>query len=224
LTPAIDSAGEGNIVAGTVASAVVGGTASELGGGKFANGAATAAFQFLFNQAATSVQREQQKLADFAKLKASLSVRTFQTAQRAAEGFCDLGGCGFTLRFGVEVGANIQELGKGSFRLVDFVLGDEGSVIMPPADPNPRAPRTVANVHTHPSTSGPGFSGGVIRQFGIKPDRYDGDIEINYSRNLDGYVFRVPQGDAWHFNQTAFRNASTKNGEVHSGKFLRKFR
>jgi len=49
LTPAIDSAGKGNIVAGTVASAVVGGTASELGGGKFANGAQTAAFQYLFN-------------------------------------------------------------------------------------------------------------------------------------------------------------------------------
>jgi len=56
LTPAINSAGKGNVVAGTVASAVVGGTASELSGGKFANGAQTAAFQFLFNEIATGWQ------------------------------------------------------------------------------------------------------------------------------------------------------------------------
>jgi RHS repeat-associated protein len=37
---------------GLVASIVIGGTVSELAGGKFANGAATAAFGYLFNQAA----------------------------------------------------------------------------------------------------------------------------------------------------------------------------
>jgi len=38
------------IVKGTVVSAVVGGTASKISGGKFANGAQTGAFQYLFNQ------------------------------------------------------------------------------------------------------------------------------------------------------------------------------
>jgi hypothetical protein len=39
----------GNIMVRTTVAAVVGGTASELGGGKFANGAMTAAVQHLFN-------------------------------------------------------------------------------------------------------------------------------------------------------------------------------
>ena len=38
----------------TVAAAVIGGTASKLGGGKFANGAVTAAFSYLFSQAGAS--------------------------------------------------------------------------------------------------------------------------------------------------------------------------
>ena len=41
----------GDVVEGTVVSAVIGGTASVISGGKFANGANTAAFQYLFNQA-----------------------------------------------------------------------------------------------------------------------------------------------------------------------------
>jgi hypothetical protein len=41
-------------MAGAAGAAIVGGTASVLGGGKFANGAQTAAIQYLFNQAATS--------------------------------------------------------------------------------------------------------------------------------------------------------------------------
>jgi hypothetical protein len=47
------AADKGDTVAriqGTVISAVVGGTASVLGGGKFANGAQTGAFSYLFNQ------------------------------------------------------------------------------------------------------------------------------------------------------------------------------
>ncbi|NMM39917.1 FG-GAP-like repeat-containing protein [Pseudoalteromonas arctica] len=44
----------GQIVQGTVASAVIGGTASVISGGKFANGARTAAYQYLFNQASKS--------------------------------------------------------------------------------------------------------------------------------------------------------------------------
>ena len=54
LSPAIGAAssggGAGGVVVGTVANAVVGGTVSELSGGKFGNGAQTGAFQYLFNQ------------------------------------------------------------------------------------------------------------------------------------------------------------------------------
>lgn len=54
---AVDADGGKNlsgVIVGTVVSAVVGGTAAELGGGKFANGAVTGAFGYLFNQVATS--------------------------------------------------------------------------------------------------------------------------------------------------------------------------
>lgn len=46
-----------NLVVGTVQSAVVGGTASVISGGKFANGARTAAFQYLYNQARISYRK-----------------------------------------------------------------------------------------------------------------------------------------------------------------------
>ncbi|WP_372627984.1 toxin TcdB middle/N-terminal domain-containing protein, partial [Arsukibacterium sp.] len=45
----------GDIVKGTVLSAVISGTVSELTGGKFANGASTGAFQYLFNHARESM-------------------------------------------------------------------------------------------------------------------------------------------------------------------------
>jgi hypothetical protein len=48
-TPFVSSFG---VVGGTVASAVIGGTASVMGGGKFANGAQTGAFGYLFNYCA----------------------------------------------------------------------------------------------------------------------------------------------------------------------------
>ena len=46
--------GSNNMVIGTVQSAIVGGTASAISGGKFANGAMTGAFQFLYNQCMSS--------------------------------------------------------------------------------------------------------------------------------------------------------------------------
>jgi len=56
LSPAISSAssggGAGGVIGGTVASAVIGGTVSELPGGKFANGAVTSAFAWAFRRAA----------------------------------------------------------------------------------------------------------------------------------------------------------------------------
>jgi hypothetical protein len=42
----------GAMIAGTVISAVLGGTGAELGGGKFTNGAQTGAFSYLFNELA----------------------------------------------------------------------------------------------------------------------------------------------------------------------------
>jgi RHS repeat-associated protein len=55
--PGGDNLSSGEIAQGTVVSAVIGGTASKISGGKFANGAQTGAFQYLFNQAGESLKR-----------------------------------------------------------------------------------------------------------------------------------------------------------------------
>ena len=57
LLPGGDNLTTGEIMGGTVASAVIGGTASVISGGKFANGARTAAYQYMFNQAGSSIKR-----------------------------------------------------------------------------------------------------------------------------------------------------------------------
>lgn len=49
--PYIQEALPGNVIAQTIAAAIVGGTASVVGGGKFANGAVSGAFTYLFNWA-----------------------------------------------------------------------------------------------------------------------------------------------------------------------------
>lgn len=55
-------------IAKTIASAFVGGTASSLGGGKFANGAVSGAFTYMFNQAQDGA-RSEEELAQIAKWK-----------------------------------------------------------------------------------------------------------------------------------------------------------
>jgi hypothetical protein len=52
----------GEIAQGTIVSAVIGGTASRISGGKFANGAQTGAFQYLFNQVSSSLRQTEDAL------------------------------------------------------------------------------------------------------------------------------------------------------------------
>ncbi len=55
--PGGENLSSGKVIGGTIGSAVIGGTASVISGGKFANGAKTAAFQFMFNQAAKIINK-----------------------------------------------------------------------------------------------------------------------------------------------------------------------
>lgn len=55
--PAGTNLGGKEVARGTVVSAIIGGTASVISGGKFANGARTATYQYLFNQAGNSFKR-----------------------------------------------------------------------------------------------------------------------------------------------------------------------
>ncbi|WP_290982862.1 RHS repeat-associated core domain-containing protein [Ferrovibrio sp.] len=84
LQAAIPGKEVGEILAKTVASAVVGGAASVAAGGKFANGAATSAFIYMFNHAAHAAESqgygitpEQRTLANDGK------VREFWSSRRA---------------------------------------------------------------------------------------------------------------------------------------------
>jgi RHS repeat-associated protein len=54
----------GGVAGKTIASAVVGGTASAIGGGKFANGATSGAFTYLFNHAGSHLEEREQQLSD----------------------------------------------------------------------------------------------------------------------------------------------------------------
>jgi RHS repeat-associated protein len=56
LLPGGENLTNGEIAEGTIISALIGGTASIISGGKFANGARTASFQYLFNQVANSLK------------------------------------------------------------------------------------------------------------------------------------------------------------------------
>lgn len=60
---------------GITAAAVVGGTASALGGGKFANGAVSGAFSYMFNQLSQSLRERIRANADKKLLESSGSVR-----------------------------------------------------------------------------------------------------------------------------------------------------
>ena len=62
LSGRIAALAEDSPIAGGIAASAVGGTASELSGGKFANGARTSGFQYLFNEALSGgAEQEQQR-------------------------------------------------------------------------------------------------------------------------------------------------------------------
>ena len=63
-----DRENNGQFVASTVAAAVVGGTVSELSGGKFANGAATATMVHVFNFWGKKKEKEEIYGADGVRL------------------------------------------------------------------------------------------------------------------------------------------------------------
>ena len=66
-----------DMITGTIQSAVVGGTASAISGGKFANGATTAAFQYLYNYAQNKTDINREK--EIAKIRENLNLNKQQS-------------------------------------------------------------------------------------------------------------------------------------------------
>ena len=212
LSPAvgqIEGEGFGAIVTRTAVSAAIGGTASKLSGGSFANGAQTGAFQQLFNSVIHEFRKYTSREARYAgaqaamhELKKQLSTATFDTPEDAARAFCNRGACTITELSGFELGATIILKG-GKFSLSTFRIGTETS-----ADGGSTG--YYGDIHTHPDNSGAGFSGGIQRVDGVIRE-YAGDIDtyINFPEgfnDVQGYVFHSGTRQGWHFDPVKMHN------------------
>ncbi len=152
---------------------------------------------------------------EFNKLLPSLESAGGKTRQGAADAFARRA-LPFTRKWGFEIGANIVPRAGGGFSVDDVTLGYFGGVDIP------HNLAAVADVHTHPGSAA-GFSGFVQYSKDRGLYRYNGDMNTNYGRNIDGYVFRV-SGGAWRFNQGTFRSDLTsamKNGTTIDSRWSR---
>jgi hypothetical protein len=141
LSPAIGQIGDGKdfgtILAKTAVSAAIGGTASDLAGGSFSNGAKTAAFQQLFNHVVTQVSTkpksqlsaaQRSKLMDdaLAKIEESLGKRLYYSTDHAAMVLTNEA-ADYVDMYGFELGAHFERIagpgGKVMYRLTEFKRG-----------------------------------------------------------------------------------------------------
>jgi RHS repeat-associated protein len=111
LSPAVGQLGEGRdfgtVLAKTAASAAIGGTASKLSGGTFANGAQTGAFQQLFNHVATGIKMSAQE-----RRLAKLAGREID--KHSAQ----------SIREDREIGGVFYETPDGKLRTSEAIFGD----------------------------------------------------------------------------------------------------
>jgi len=91
LSPAVGQLGEGRdfgtVLAKTAVSAAIGGTASKLSGGSFANGAATGAFQQLFNHVVSAAREAYEQ----AKAQAHADAKALASPHYALDEYGELG-------------------------------------------------------------------------------------------------------------------------------------
>jgi len=204
---------------------VAGGSASGQTGGKFVNGAGSESFtrgltppQLQLNDDGTtsiSVKELRRINAAFdGGLRSQLETLTSETQQDLAEKFASLA-LQFTEITGFEIAANILPK-SGGFFLADVTLGtpfDTGSF--------PANRFAVADVHTHPLSSGPGFSGAVTFRGSGTLELFDGDFVENFNRRTNGFVFGV-DGSAFFFDQNDFRrdlSSARRNGTPIDSRF-----
>lgn len=113
--------GPGGIALRTAIVAVAGGTAAELGGGKFANGALTAAFQHLFNHESGRIgallKQRQQLLNDIRELDADIAMGEYVSlSHKLATDIVEWVGIGKAVSGGVKLGKGVWGLlRKASF-------------------------------------------------------------------------------------------------------------
>lgn len=107
--------GPGGIALRTAIVAVAGGTAAELGGGKFANGALTAAFQHLFNHESGRIgallKQRQQLLNDIGELDADIAMGEYVSlSHKLATDIVEWVGIGKAVSGGLKLGKGVWGL------------------------------------------------------------------------------------------------------------------
>jgi RHS repeat-associated protein len=115
LSPAVGQLGEGRnfgtVLKKTAASAAIGGTASKLSGGSFANGATTGAFQQLFNQVAHSSSTDTSEVET--SEDPSVAASAFEEEVLAA-------GSDYKYEFDREAGMMIEYAADGTVEQIQF--------------------------------------------------------------------------------------------------------
>ncbi|WP_228710817.1 RHS repeat-associated core domain-containing protein [Saccharobesus litoralis] len=175
------------VIQGTVISAVIGGTASVISGGKFANGAKTAAFQYLLNQAGRSANAKRLK-----------QKRINALLQGAQDGHLTLEEAKAWYRHanGASLNVDMSKIDFGSISASDFPNGVGSSEYINTFfkdTPDGNVLGSIKLTLTSQNT--------VVATFG-----YDGyDFNINWS---DGRLLRnvaTAVGDTYHGSGTPFR-------------------
>lgn len=132
---------------------------------------------------------------EFRTLSRSFNAVTGSSIREAADACAELA-LPFTKKWGWEIGANIVGA-LISFMIRDSTLGSEMSAAIPRND------LAVADVHTHPAGAPDGLSGGVSYSSATGLREPTGDMQTNFARRTDGYVYRAG-GGRWHFDRSAF--------------------
>jgi len=192
VSPLIDTIGDGRAnarPARIVVQALVGGAVSKGIGGDFGAGALLAAIGRVMNAESGLALREA-----FDDLITALRPLRRGKMDEIAAAFCDEGGCAFTEKHGVEIGANIYQAGAAGYRLDAFRLGNARGVDL---DPDKYA---VGDVHTHPVGAESGMSGWVAVRSGVYDDSGAGDIALNQQRGRFGYVARGGDRAIWKYD------------------------
>lgn len=215
-----------------VVGAIAGGTISVMTGGKFANGAMSAAIQAAMMPSSEGSHRSDGNVKktvitieaqlEFNALADAYEGAFFDSPELADSKFAEIL-LPFTERHGLEVGANI--IFDSRYVLVDITLGSASRINIP------GNALTIYDVHTHP-VGGGSFSGALFYRNGKLSAPADGDYGQSWRNGALSFQFRgsklhvAGSNQSWSFDFVGFRDAGaiarTSGGNVDARQFTRR--